>query len=150
MLLSLNSLDSAPKLSIQYDWQGEEVEEIHKGLAEANDPYLGYKRDVDFALTIKDEKGSVVAGLLAWMRPGMGLLYIDTLWVSETLRHQGYGTQLLLAAEEEGRKQGCTHSQVETTSFQAEGFYEKLGYSRIGVVEKWFKDYDYIFMRKSL
>lgn len=56
-------------------------------------------------------------------------LYINLLWVSEDLRTGGVGSALMLKAEEEGRKRGCTMSLVNTFSFQAEGFYIKHGYS---------------------
>ncbi|MBS0648031.1 MAG: GNAT family N-acetyltransferase [Verrucomicrobia bacterium] len=84
------------------------------------------------------------------MRPGIGLLCIDTLWVAEHLRHQDYGTKLLLAAEAEGIKQGCTHSQLETLPFQAVEFYKKLGYVQIGKVEKLYGGHDALYMRKKL
>ncbi|HAK36566.1 MAG TPA: biphenyl 2,3-dioxygenase, partial [Pantoea sp.] len=42
---------------------------------------------------------------------------------------QGVGTQLIRAAEEEARRRGCRYAQVDTASFQARPFYEKLGYS---------------------
>ena len=54
----------------------------------------------------------------------------------------------MLAAEAEGKKQGCTHAQVQTLPFQAETFYRKLGYVRIGIVEKLFGDYDYLYAKK--
>ena len=45
-------------------------------------------------------------------------LNIDYLWVSDTVRGTGVGSQLIKTAEEEARRKGCTHALVDTVSFQ--------------------------------
>lgn len=44
-------------------------------------------------------------------------LNIDFLWVSETVRGSGVGSQLIKTAEEEARRKGCKHALVDTASF---------------------------------
>lgn len=151
-LLAMPLLFAAAKPSchIEVDHTREEVDVIVEGLRRFNSPYFGNQNSRHFAVYLKDEKNQVVGGVLAWMRPGIKLVYIDTIWISEPMRKKGYGKQLMLAAEAEGKKHGCTHSQVDTMSFQAEPFYEKLGYKRIGVVRKLYGEHDSIFMRKDL
>jgi hypothetical protein len=41
-------------------------------------------------------------------------------------------------------------AQLETLPFQAEEFYKKLGYVRIGRVEKLYGNYDALYLRKNL
>ena len=135
---------------IEVDYQLEEAEIIGQGLRDYNTPFLGRQKSIHFAVYLKDENGRVVGGILAWMRPGIKLLYIDTLWVSPAWRNQGYGKQLMEKAEAEGKKHGCNHAQVDTLSFQAEQFYQKLGYKQIGVVKKLYGEHDVFFLRKSL
>lgn len=135
---------------IEVDHAREEIDVIIEGLRDFNSPYLGNQKSIHFAVYLKDEKNQVVGGILAWMRPGIKLLYIDSIWISEPMRNKGYGKKLMLAAEAEGKKQGCTHSQVDTLSFQAEPFYQKLGYKRIGMVRQYYGEHDSIFMRKDL
>lgn len=135
---------------IEVDYEREHVDVITEGLRDFNSPYFGNKKNIHFAVYLKNEKDEVVGGILAWMRPGIKLLYIDSIWISEPMRNKGYGKKLLLAAETEGKKHGCTHSQVDTLSFQAEPFYQKLGYKRIGIVHKLYGEHDSIFMRKNL
>ena len=142
--------DPKPAYRIEVDHEREEVDVVIEGLRDFNSPYFGNQKSAHFAVYLKDEKGEVAGGVLAWMRPGIKLLYIDTIWISEPMRKKGYGKKLMLAAEAEGKKHGCTHAQVDTLSFQAELFYQKLGYKRIGIVHKLYGPHDSIFMRKDL
>jgi GNAT superfamily N-acetyltransferase len=41
----------------------------------------------------------------------------------------------MAAAEEEGRRRGCTAVWLDTFEFQARPFYEKLGYSNFGTLD---------------
>ncbi len=55
-------------------------------------------------------------------------LCIEYLWVSETTRGCGLGSELMQEAEQQAQAQGCSHLLVDTFSFQALPFYQKLGY----------------------
>jgi GNAT superfamily N-acetyltransferase len=72
------------------------------------------------------------------------------LWISDRLRGQGYGTKLMLAAEEEGRNRGCQYSTVDTYSFQAKEFYFKNGYHQIGEIKNHLFGHAKVFFRKEL
>lgn len=74
----------------------------------------------------RDEGGKMRGGLIG-NRQGVWL-NIKYLWVSEEIRGSGLGGQLMQAAEEEAKRQGCQHALVDTFSFQARPFYEKQGY----------------------
>jgi ribosomal protein S18 acetylase RimI-like enzyme len=137
-------------IHVDYEISEKDAEAITQGLSAFNTPFFGNKKTIPFMICLKNENQKVLGGILAWMRPGIGLLCVDTIWVAEHLRHQGYGTKLMRAAEAEGLKQGCTHSQLETLPFQAAEFYQKLGYVPIGRVEKLYGDHDAIYMRKKL
>lgn len=50
------------------------------------------------------------------------------LWVQDRLRGSGLGRALVEAFEAEARQRGCRHLIVNTLSFQARGFYERLGF----------------------
>ncbi|MCL2855728.1 MAG: GNAT family N-acetyltransferase [Defluviitaleaceae bacterium] len=63
------------------------------------------------------------------------VLYIDILWVKEGHRNKGYGAILMKDVEEKAIATGCTLSVVDTYSFQAPGFYEKLGYTVFGTID---------------
>ena len=79
------------------------------------------------------ESGQVVAGITAaayW-----GKLHIGILWVHPDYQSKGFGSRLMDWAEERGRELGCTSALVDTMSFQAPGFYAKLGYRQFGLSE---------------
>ena len=58
----------------------------------------------------------------------MGALEIRGLWVDNALRGQGIGAALMKTIEVEARRRGATRAMLYTYSWQAQAFYEKLGY----------------------
>lgn len=61
-----------------------------------------------------------------------GWLDVDSVIVPEALRKSGKGTLLMKEAEAIARKRGCVGIRLETFTFQAPAFYEKLGYQLLG------------------
>ena len=55
-------------------------------------------------------------------------LEIGYLWVSEKLRGQHIGTDLMHKVEDIAKNRGCKYVFLNTFSFQAPDFYVKLGY----------------------
>ncbi|MGP4131479.1 GNAT family N-acetyltransferase [Pantoea tagorei] len=105
----------------------QDLDEVRLGLNAFNSRFINIDEIKAIGVFVTDEQGKKRAGLTGsttgnWLR-------IDMLWVSDALRGQGVGTQLIRAAEEEARRRGCHYAQVDTASFQARPFYEKLGYS---------------------
>lgn len=94
------------------------------------------------------EGGEAIGGLVGtyvW-----GWLHIETVILTEAFRHQGIGSQLLVAAEKDAWARGYRNIFLETMSFQARPFYEKLGYTVFGVLEDFPPGHQQYFMRKSL
>src|ERR1700733_7594786 len=76
---------------------------------------------------------SIVAGLAG--ETYSGWLFIRYLWVSEARRGQGIGRKLMGGAEARALERGCHSAWVDTFSFQAPGFYPKLGYTIFGELD---------------
>lgn len=74
--------------------------------------------------------GSVDGGLLA--RIVWDWMYVEILSVPSAIRRMGHGRRLMARAEAEARDQGCRGVWVDTFTFQAPGFYERLGYELFG------------------
>ena len=74
-----------------------------------------------------------MAGLHGWTWGDC--FYVQSLWVREDLRRQGWGTRLLRAAEAEATARGCRRALLWTLDYQAPSFYQRLGYQVIGRVE---------------
>jgi hypothetical protein len=53
-------------------------------------------------------------------------------------------------AEAEAVRRGCHGAQLDTYSFQAQGFYEKLGYAVFGIVEDYPSGHSRIYLSKRL
>lgn len=97
---------------------------------------------------LRDEEGQAVGGTTANVFGGW--VYIALLWVEESLRNQGYGTQLINRLEREAMKLGCRYAHVDTYSFEARPFYERLGYEVFGVLEDYPAGHCKYFLKKRL
>lgn len=81
-------------------------------------------------LTVRMEQdGDLVAGVSGWtwgQAAGIAMT-----WVRDDQRGTGVGASLLARFESEAVARGCTHVFVTSFTFQAPGFYQRLGYEEI-------------------
>ncbi|KNY35109.1 MULTISPECIES: GNAT family N-acetyltransferase [unclassified Agrobacterium] len=84
----------------------------------------------DLTITIRDDENTVTGGLVGYT--GRGWLYVQLLFVPETMRGQGTAAKLLAMAEEEARKRGCMGAYIDTMNPDALRTYERYGFTRIG------------------
>lgn len=120
---------------------------VREGVIAFNENIIG-ERDKSFSIFLKNDFEKVFGGIQAFLDTES--VYIDVLWVEKNLQKQGYGTKLLDAVEREAIKNGCIFSLVDTWNFQAEEFYLKNGYERIGEVKNYWHGHSKIFLRKNL
>ena len=121
---------------------------IGRGVGGYNKEQAGENNFQRLCFTLLAPDGEIVGGVLCEMY--WGWLYVDLLWVQEELRGQGFGHQLLTQAEEEGRQRGATNVYLDTFSFQAPAFYEKLGYEVFGELPDYPPGQSRYFMTKQL
>jgi ribosomal protein S18 acetylase RimI-like enzyme len=79
-----------------------------------------------------------------------GTLEIEKLAVCEDYRNKGFGKQLIAAAIEEAKIRKCSYISLNTFSFQAPEFYEKLGFEKIGTEHDFPKGAAKYYYRKTL
>ncbi|MGI4984546.1 MAG: GNAT family N-acetyltransferase [Janthinobacterium lividum] len=99
-------------------------------------------------VTVTDRDKQIVGGL--WGATAYGWLHIDLLVVPENLRGQGAGTRLMQIAEEEALKRGCHSAWLDTHDFQAQPFYERLGYAEFARLPDYPMGHSRIFLKKTL
>ena len=106
-------------------------EVIEGGLNGYNEEHAGYWDRRGLAVLISDpDTSEVLGGLLG--RTSLGLLFIDLVFLPDSLRDRGLGSRILELAESEARQRGCRGAVLYTISFQAPGFYERHGYREFG------------------
>ncbi|HSW71791.1 MAG TPA: GNAT family N-acetyltransferase [Chlamydiales bacterium] len=135
------------KVVVDYDPSKIDNEVISEGIIASNAQILG-ERDKEFSIFLKDDSGKVLGGLQAYMDSES--IYIDTLWIKEKFQGKGYGSKLLNRVEQEALKNKCKYLTVDSFDFQAEGFYLKNGYERIGEVKNYWLGHSKITLRKLL
>lgn len=121
---------------------------LDEKIAEFNWQHWEVNERKPIAVQLKDEQGDVVAGAAG--RTFGNWLMLNTLWVSDTLRGQQIGAQLLAQIEEAARQRGCTTCLLDTLNFQAMPFYEKYGYVTQWVQENYPKTGCRYYMVKTL
>ncbi len=123
----------------------EDTKFLYRQLDGFNEAQAGSSSTRELAVFARRDT-EIVAGLYGFTL--WNWLHIRYLWVAESLRHQGLGRQLMLAAEREARIRGCDHAHVDTFSFQAIPFYERLGYSVFGRLEDYPEGHTRAFLQK--
>jgi GNAT superfamily N-acetyltransferase len=119
---------------------------VDEALLAFNQPFLpGRAKRV--GIFIRDGEGKILAGLDAVIRAGW--MFVDNLWVDASLRGQGVGRRLMARAEAEAVARGCHSAWLDTMSFQAPGFYGKLGYEIFATLD-YPPEHQRYFLRKRL
>lgn len=125
-----------------------EYEEVlYRGISEEAFHTKGLPPIRPFSIFIKDQKENIVGGASGTLF--YGSLYVDSLWIEKTLRHQGWGTRLMHEAENIGRKHGVSFITLNTMDWEALPFYQKLGYCIEFVRDGYDKNSKMFFLRKN-
>lgn len=113
----------------------EDREAIFQGLLEYNLARIEDKNKKELGIYVNDESGKKLAGLIGETHGNW--LFVKYLWVSEYLRGQNIGSQLLKEAEKTAKERGCKFAFLDTFSFQAPLFYIKQGYQEVFTLEEY-------------
>jgi GNAT superfamily N-acetyltransferase len=140
-------LSSGLRIDIEDDPSDADVGVVPRMLEDFNDSrWPGHQPWKPLGVFVRDWQ-SVVAGLVG--ETYCGWLFIRYLWVSDGLRGQGIGRKLMGGGEDRALERGCHSAWVDTFSFQAPGFYRKVGYEVFGELD-WSPDYKRFFLQKRL
>ena len=134
-------------LTVEEDPSGEEVRYLEEEIYRFNVAATGLTDGRLLSVILRDEAG-VLAGVFG--HTWGGVLEVRYLWVREDMRRRGYGRRLLAAAEEEAVRRGCTQATLDTHSFQAPEFYQRLGYEVYGVMDHYPRGHSKLHLKKDL
>lgn len=139
-----------PKITLTDAPENDAVETLSRLITQFNQ--IASSRPNDFrplAILISDsETGEALGGLWGWT--SFAFLHIDVLFIPEELRGTGLGRRLIAQAEAEAIERGCRGAWLDTFSFQARGFYERLGYTVFGSIEDYPPGHSRFFLKKTL
>lgn len=121
---------------------------VLEALLAFNASRVGASGKVELTFRIDNHLGELVAGANGFNH--WNYFFLAHLWVSEKQRGQGTGKRLLQRIETEAKARGCTDLWLDTFSFQAAGFYEKLGYTRFGCLDDYPVGHQRYFYVKKL
>lgn len=127
---------------------GDEKERAAAALYRYNVEQTGVADRTPIGAELTNSSGKILGGL--WGRTELGVLFLDMFFLPPHLRGLSYGRRLLDAVEAEARRRGCKRAVVETSSFQAPGFYRRHGYEEFGRVNFSLPGHARVFLRKDL
>jgi len=146
---SKRSKRSFDRLSIVFDPGNEAAAKfVNNGVDNHNIAATGHAEYYPVALFLKSDENEIVGGLLGDIWGGW--LHVRVVWVALPARGNGCATRLLEAAETYARKKLCRGAFLETFSFQARPFYEKLGYEVFSTLDDYPPGHRRFFMKKAL
>ena len=133
---------------LQNDPAPGDIDELRENLISHNVASHGYTETSNIAIFVRNEEGSLDGGVYAdaWG----GCCQVELLWVAEESRGDGLGTRLMAAVEEEARRIGCSKIVLDTFSYQAPGFYEKLGFDVVSEIADFPEGHTYYVLVKRL
>lgn len=102
-------------------------------IIEFNAAASGHNDAESFTAVHRDDAGSIDGGACGYTWGGC--CYVAYLWVIESRRRQGLGSEVLEAVERYARERKCKWIFLSTHSFQAPGFYARKGYEPVARIE---------------
>ena len=121
---------------------------IDSRLGSFNVAKTGFDEFYPVSIFLRGTNDEVVGGLIGniWAR----WLFVRDLWISEPERGNGWGSKLMAEAERYAIEKGAEAAYLDTHSFQARPFYEKLGYKVFGVLEDHPPGHSHYWLTKKL
>ena len=119
------------KIELSLSPSEKDIATIYKGLRAFNLP--NFPDDINeqnFALFVRNENKQIIGGMTGTFI--LTSLSIKYLWLDESIRGSGIGSELVTRIEAEAIERGVNNIYLDTFSFQAPKFYEQLGFKEVG------------------
>ena len=120
---------------------------VRQQLIKFDEQHVGKYPFKTLTLLAHNAEEQIVGGLIGEV--SWGWLHVNTLWVAEAYRHAHLGSRLMERAEDEAIKMGINQAFLETTDFQAAGFYEKRGYHIFAQLEDFPPGHTFYYLKNT-
>ncbi|MBN9360632.1 MULTISPECIES: GNAT family N-acetyltransferase [unclassified Devosia] len=139
---------TALRVSVTETPTAEDLAVIGGRLTAFNEADVGPAERRLLAVVVRDEAGSIVAGVSGYT--AWGWLYVQWLWVAEEQRGAGLAGRMLAAAETDAKARGCHGAYIDTFSPVALKTYQRAGYLPFGALEDFPPGRTRTFLQKRL
>jgi GNAT superfamily N-acetyltransferase len=126
-------VDRPYHLAVEDEPDARDLALLEEKLAAAAVAAVGLGEEEDFGIFVRDGTGEIVAG--ASGSTWGGCCQIHTLWVDGPQRGHGLARELMAQAEATARRRGCRLVMGLTYDALTSGFYDRLGYRTVGIIE---------------
>lgn len=126
-----------------------EVTSLEDNLDKYDRQFIRYPKEGQVSIGIKDDTGTLIAGLDATMT-AFNILYVSTVFVSESYRRAGLGRQLMSEMEKQAKALGANTIRLDTFDWQGYDFYKAIGYEEVGHYRHEADDYSEHFFVKRI
>jgi GNAT superfamily N-acetyltransferase len=140
--------DSSVRIEFEPTASEETFNIIRAGMRRHTESRVPWEEYTDLVLLARDDDGQLIGAVIG--ETGRGWFHVQVCWVDERFRGQDIGTQLMQFAEDEARRRSCHSAYLNTFSYQAKPFYEKLGYTVFGTLDDYPPGHQRFFMSKRL
>ena len=132
------------------DAEGERGAPFGEDLGEPHPQALALRRGLD--PEVADQAAAAEAAVQAGIRFVLAFdwLFVNWLWVADPYRKHGIGSQLMGGAEAAAQAHGCRAAYLDTFTFQAPKFYQRLGYREFGRLDDFPPGHSRIWFSKAL
>ncbi len=124
------------------------IDAVKQGMRQHTESCVPWEEYQELTVVARADDGQVIGAALG--ETGRTWLHLSVVWVDEANRGRGVGKRLVEAMELEARRRGCCKVYLDTFSYQAQPFYEKLGYVVFGILEDYPPGHQRVYMRKRL
>lgn len=126
-------MDEAHPLVVEDSPDPADLALLEERVAAAAIEAAGVGAEQEFGVFVRDDDGRVLAGIsgIVWGR----CCDLQAMWVDDALRGRGLARALMAGAEAEARRRGCRRVAFFAYDLLAPGFYPRLGYRTVGVIE---------------
>jgi ribosomal protein S18 acetylase RimI-like enzyme len=141
-------MSNAFELVVDPEPRPEDAQYLEDRLYEFNAGMTGIRDGRTLGIFLRDESGGIVAGAAG--HTWGGTCELKQVWVAASARGRGLGRRLMAAAEAEAVRRGCRQLVLSTHSFQAPGFYRRLGFEVMAELPDYPRGHSHLVLRKRL